>query len=26
LLSDLVEIDPMPIWPIDRQNKQMNLF
>ncbi|PAU95238.1 hypothetical protein CK503_03305 [Aliifodinibius salipaludis] len=26
LLSDLVEIDPMPAWPIDRQSKQMNLF
>jgi hypothetical protein len=25
-LSDLVEIDPMPAWPIDRQSKQMNLF
>ncbi len=26
LLSDLVEIDPMPAWPVDRQDKQMNLF
>lgn len=26
LLSNLIEIDPMPAWPIDRQDKQMNLF
>lgn len=26
LLSDLVEVDPMPAWPIERQSQQMNLF
>ncbi|MEL7833050.1 DUF72 domain-containing protein [Fodinibius sp. Rm-B-1B1-1] len=26
LLSDLVELDPMPAWPIERQSQQMNLF
>ncbi len=26
LLSDLIEMDPMPKWPNERQNKQMNLF
>ncbi len=26
LLSDLVKIDPMPAWPIERQSQQMNLF
>lgn len=26
LLSDLVDMDPMPAWPIERQNEQMNLF
>ena len=26
LLSDLVDVDPMPAWPIERQSKQMNLF
>jgi len=25
-LSDLIEMDPMPKWPIERQNKQMDLF
>lgn len=26
LLSDLIDADPMPAWPKDRQNKQMDLF
>ncbi|GAA5523172.1 DUF72 domain-containing protein [Aliifodinibius salicampi] len=26
LLSDLIEINPMPAWPIDRQSEQLNLF
>lgn len=26
LLSDLVEIDPMPAWPIDHQDEQLGLF
>jgi len=26
LLSDLIEMDPMPAWPKERQNEQMNLF
>ncbi|NGP87334.1 DUF72 domain-containing protein [Fodinibius halophilus] len=26
LLSDLIEMDPMPAWPVDRQDKQMDLF
>lgn len=26
LLSDLIDVDPMPAWPKDRQNKQMDLF
>lgn len=26
LLSELIDIDPMPKWPKERQNEQMNLF
>lgn len=26
LLSDLIDMDPMPAWPKERQNEQMNLF
>lgn len=26
LLSELIDVDPMPAWPNERQNKQMNLF
>lgn len=26
LLSELIDIDPMPQWPIDRQDEQLNLF
>lgn len=26
LLSDLIVIDPMPAWPIERQNEQLDLF
>jgi len=26
LLSELIEMDPMPKWPKERQNEQMNLF
>lgn len=26
LLSDLIVMDPMPAWPIERQNEQLNLF
>ncbi len=26
LLSDLVDMEPMPKWPKERQNEQMNLF
>jgi uncharacterized protein YecE (DUF72 family) len=26
LLSELIDIDPMPAWPRERQNEQMNLF
>ncbi|SMO35208.1 DUF72 domain-containing protein [Fodinibius sediminis] len=26
LLSELIEIDPMPKWPIERQDKQLDLF
>ena len=26
LLGDLVDIDPMPAWPVERQSQQMNLF
>lgn len=26
LLSDLIAIDPMPAWPIDRQDEQLDLF
>ena len=25
-LSELIEMDPMPSWPVERQNEQMNLF
>lgn len=26
LLSDLIDMDPMPKWPVDRQDEQLNLF
>lgn len=26
LLADLVELDAMPAWPVERQSQQMNLF
>jgi uncharacterized protein YecE (DUF72 family) len=26
LLSDLLDLDPMPAWPSERQSQQMNLF
>lgn len=26
LLSDLIPMDPMPMWPVDRQNEQLDLF
>lgn len=26
LLSELIEIDPMPAWPVERQDEQLNLF
>lgn len=26
LLSDLIEMDAMPVWPIDRQDEQLDLF
>lgn len=26
LLSDLIVMDPMPAWPIERQNEQLDLF
>lgn len=26
LLSNLVDLEPMPAWPIERQNQQMDLF
>lgn len=26
LLSELIEMNPMPAWPVERQNEQLNLF
>jgi uncharacterized protein YecE (DUF72 family) len=26
LLSELIEINPMPAWPVDRQSEQLDLF
>ncbi|NGP77665.1 DUF72 domain-containing protein [Balneolaceae bacterium YR4-1] len=26
LLSELIDMNPMPAWPIERQNEQLNLF
>lgn len=26
ILSELIEMNPMPAWPIERQNEQLNLF
>lgn len=26
ILSELIEMNPMPAWPVERQNEQLNLF